>query len=85
MFDGTVDANRVKTENSEKIVRAFPNMNTNENRPKKVWVDKGTEFAEDFSSFCYSQGIQFYTTMSEIWAAFAEPTIRSIKNVSTVS
>ena len=30
------------------IVRAFLSMITKKNRPKKTWVDKGTEFAAEF-------------------------------------
>ena len=42
--------------------------------------DKGTEFAGAFKKFCTSEGIQVYSTMSETKAAFAERTIRSLKN-----
>ena len=45
------------------------------------WVDKGTEFAGAFKKFCGAEGIQVYSTMSETKAAFAERTIRSLKNV----
>ena len=54
-------------------------MITKRNRPKKVWVDKGTEFAGAFKSFCAADGIQVYSTMSETKATFAERTIRSLK------
>ena len=49
-------------------------------RPKK-WVDKGTEFAGEFKKLCKADGIQNYTRMSETKAAFAERTIRSLKNI----
>ena len=55
-------------------------MITKKNRPKKIWVDKGTEFAGTFRKFCAAEGIQVYSTMSETKAAFAERTIRSLKN-----
>ena len=42
------------------------------NRPKKIWVEKGTEFAEAFKRFCAAEGTQVYSTMSETKAAFAE-------------
>ena len=51
------------------------------NKPKKIWVDKGTEFAGAFKKFCAAEGIQVYPTMSETKAAFAERTIRSLKNI----
>ena len=44
-------------------------------------VDKGTEFAGAFKKFCAAEGIQVYSTMSETKAAFAERTIRSLKNI----
>ena len=48
---------------------------------KKIWVDKGTEFAGAFKKFCTAEGIQVYSTMSETKAAFAERTIRSLNNI----
>ena len=51
------------------------------NRTKKIWVDKGSEFAGAFKKFCAAEGIQVYSTMSETKAAFAERTIRSLKNI----
>ena len=50
------------------------------NRPKKIWVDKGTEFVGGFKKLCKTEGIQIYFTMSETKAAFAERSIRSLKN-----
>ena len=47
---------------------------------KKVWVDKGTEFAGVFNRFCAAEGIQIYSAMSETKAAFAQHAIRSLKN-----
>ena len=56
-------------------------MITKRNRPKKIWVDKGTEFAGAFRKFCAAERIQLYSTMGETKAAFAERTLRSLKNV----
>ena len=56
-------------------------MFTKRNRPKKIWVDNGTEFAGAFKKFCAAEGIQVYSTTSETKAAFAERTIRSLKNI----
>ena len=81
MFDGTVNAKGMKTKDSEETVKAFSSMVTKTNRPKKIWVDKGTEFAGAFKKFCAAEGIQVYSIMSEIKAAFAERTIRSLKNL----
>ena len=52
-------------------------MITQKNRPKKNWVDKGTELARAFKRFCAAEGTQVYSTMKETKAAFAERTIRS--------
>ena len=55
-------------------------MITKKNRPKKIWVDQGTEFAREFRKFCSAEGREIYSTMSETKAAFAERTIRSLKS-----
>ena len=56
-------------------------MITKKNRPKRIWVDKGTEIYEALKNFCAAVGIQVYSIMSETKAAFAERTIRSLKNI----
>ena len=56
-------------------------MITKKNRPKQIWVDKGTEFAGEFEKLCKAEGIQVYSTMSETKAALAECTIRSLKDI----
>ena len=81
LFDRTVHAKGVKTKDSKVTVRAFLTMITRKNRPKKIWVDKGTEFAGEFKKLCKAEGIQIYSTMSETRAAYAERTIRSLKNI----
>ena len=81
LFDRAVNAKGMKTKDSQETVKAFPSMITKRNRPKKIWVDKGTEFAGAFKKFCVAEGIQVYSTMSETKAAFAERTIRSLKNI----
>ena len=81
LFDRTVDAKRMKTKDSKETVHAFLTMITNKNRTKKVWVDMGTEFPGQFEKLYKAEGIQIYSTMSESKAAFAERTIRSLKNI----
>ena len=81
LFDRTVNAKGMKTKDSQETVKAFSSMITKMNRPKKIWVEKGTEFAGAFKKFCTAEGIQVYSTMSETRAAFAERTIRSLKNI----
>ena len=51
-------------------------MITKRNRTQKVWVAKKTELAGAFKKFCAAGGIQFYSTITETKAAFAERTIR---------
>ena len=81
LFDRTVDAKGMKTKDSKETVRAILTMITKKNRPEKNWVDKGTEFAGEFKKLCKAEGMQIYSTMSETKAAFAERTIRSLKNI----
>ena len=81
LFDRAVDAKGVKTKDSKETVRAFLTMIIKKNRPKRIWVDKGTEFAGDFKKLCKAEGIQIHSTMSETKAAFADRTMRSLKNI----
>ena len=81
LFDRTIDAKGLKTKDSKKTVRAFLSMITKRNRPKKSWVHKGTEFPGEFEKLCKAEGMQIYSTMSETKAAFAESTIRTLKNI----
>ena len=81
LFDRTVNAKGMKTKDSQETVKAFSSMITKRNRSKKIWVDKETEFAGAFKKFCTAEGIQVYSTMSHTKAAFAERTIRSLKNI----
>ena len=81
LFDRTVNAKGMKTKDSQETVKAFSSMITKKNRPKKIWVDKRTEFAGASKKFCAAEGIQVYSTMTETKAAFAERTIRLLKNI----
>ena len=81
LFDRTVNANGMKTKDTQETVKAFSSMITKWNRPKKIWVDKGTEFAGAFKKFCAAEGIQVYSIMSETKTALAERTTRSLKNI----
>ena len=77
LFDRTVDAKGRKTKDFKETVRAFLSTITKKNRPKINWVDKGTEFKK----LCKTEEIQVHSTMSETKAAFAERTMRSLKNI----
>ena len=59
---------------------AFKKMIRNR-RPKKVWLDAGTEFKGSFSTLCRKNEIEVYKTLSEKKSAFAERKIRSLKNL----
>ena len=63
-FDRTVNAKRMKTKDSQETVQAFSFIITKKNRPKKIWIDKGTEFAGAFKKFCAAERLQVYSTMS---------------------
>ena len=56
-------------------------MITKKNPPRKIWFDKGTEFAWEFKNVCSAEGIVIYSTMGETRLAFTERTMRSLKNV----
>ena len=71
----------MKTKDSKETVCAFLTMITKKNRPKKLWVDEATHFAGEFKKLCKAEGRQIYSTMNENRAAFAERTIRSLKNL----
>ena len=79
LFDRYVDEKGMKTKDSKETVRSFLTMITKKNRPKKFWVDKGTEIAGEFKKLCKAEGIQNYSTMSETTAAISERTMQSLK------
>ena len=81
LFDRTVDAKGMKTKDSKETIRAFLSMITKKNCLRKVCVDTGTEFVREFKKLCKFEGIQIYSTMVETKAAFAERTIRTLKNI----
>ena len=81
LFDRIVDAKGMKKKDSKETVKTFSKMITKKNRPKKIWADQGTEFAGEFKKLCSDEGIEIYSSMSETKAAFAERTIRSLKNI----
>ena len=85
LFDRTVYAKGMKTKDSQETVKAFSSMITKKDRPGKIWIDKGTEFALAFEKFSAAERIQIYSTMSETKVAFAERTTRSLKNFFTVT
>ena len=81
LFGITVNAKKMTTKDAKDTVRAFLTMITKKNRPEIIHVQKGTECAGEFEKFCKAEGIKTYLTRSEAKAAFAESTIRSLKNI----
>ena len=82
LFDSTVDAKRMKRKDSKEKVRVFLIEITGKKpRYKIVCVDKETELAGEFKKLCKAEAREFCPTMSETEAAFAERTIRSLKNI----
>ena len=59
LFDRTVKAKAMKTTDSQETVKAFSTKIIKRNRPKMIWVDKGTEFAGAFITFCTAEGYKF--------------------------
>ena len=59
LFDRTINAKGLKTKDSEETVKAFSSMSKKRNRPKKIWVGKGTEFAGAFKTFVLLRGYKF--------------------------
>ena len=70
----------MKSKNATTTAEVFKLMLTTK-QPKKVWVDKGTEFKGSFQAFCKQKGIKTYSTESEKKFAFAERNMRSLKNL----
>ena len=70
----------MKTKDSKETARAFLNMFTKNNWPKKVCVDERMESAGEFWKLSKAEGLKIYFALRESIAAFAEHTIPSLKN-----
>ena len=70
----------LKSKHATTTAEAFKLMITTK-QPKKVWVDKGTEFKVSFEALCRRKGINTYSSESEKKSAFAERNFRSLKNL----
>ena len=53
-------------------------------RPKKVWVDRGTEFGADFKKFLKQEQIEIYSTHSDLKAVFVERFNGTLRNLLKV-
>ena len=70
----------LKTKYAKETTEAFKKM-IKTKQPKKVWVDKGTEFKGEFEKLCTKREIIKHNTHSEKKSAFAERNIRSLKSI----
>ena len=79
LFDSTVDPEGMKKKDSKETVKMFSKMITKKSRPKKICVERGTDFAGEFKKKFNAEGIKLYSTVSELKAAIAESTMISLK------
>ena len=71
-----------KYSSTEMIKPKFLRLNSKtEPKPEKIWVDKGREFAGDFSQFCRENDIELFSTHGETKSAFAERNVRSLEAI----
>ena len=67
---------------TEMMKSKFLRLNSKtEPKPEKIWVDKGREFAGEFSQFCRKNDIELHSTHNETKSAFAERNIRSLRAI----
>ena len=65
----------MKTKESEKC-ESLSIHDYRKESTKKIWVEKGTDYAGAFQKIFAAEVKQLYSTMSETKSAFAERTIR---------
>ena len=70
----------LKTKYAKETTETFKKMMKTK-QPKKVWVDKGTEFKGEFEKLCTKREIIKYNTHSEKKSAFTERNIRLLKSI----
>ena len=81
VFSRIVRVQTMKTKFAKDILQAFKKMISRKNTPEKLWVDKGTEDGGTFIKFCKEKNLEFYSTMSETKAGFAERAIQLFKHI----
>ena len=80
LFDWTVDAKKNENKRFQGKILLIYHYDYKKQSTQKTWVDKGTEFGGEPKKLCKPEGFQIYSTMNKTKAAFAESTIRSLKN-----
>ena len=78
LFDRTVDAKWLRTNDSEEALEAFLAIGTKKRINWKNWVDKRTKFVWEFEKICKTEGKQTYSAISQ---TKAERTIQSLNNI----
>ena len=71
----------MKINYSKESVRAILTTIREQNRPKKISVEKETEYAGECKKLSKAEGRKSYPTMIETKTVFAEGTILSLKNL----
>ena len=81
----------LKTKQATSTLSAIRSIFTQQNdisvgsrRPKKVWVDRGTEFGADFKKFLKQEQIEIYSTHSDLKAVFVERFNGTLRNLLKV-
>ena len=67
LFDGTVDAMGMKTNDCEGTVRASLTMITERNPLMRIRVHNGTDFAGSFKRLCEAEGKKFTLLWTKPW------------------
>ena len=71
----------VKDKKGVIIVHAFQKiLDSSKRKPKKIWVDQGSEFYNVFKNFLKENDISMYSTYNEEKSVVAERFIRTLKN-----
>ena len=71
----------LKDKKGTSIVNAFQKIISKGRKPKKIWVDQGSEFYNNFfKEFLNINNIEMYLTYNEGKCVVAERCIRKLKN-----
>ena len=81
LFDRIVNAKGMKTKDSQETVKAFSSLITKGIDQKRIGLTRAPSLLVRLNSLRAAEGIQVYSTRNETRAAFAERTIRSLKNI----
>ena len=71
----------IKDKKDTSIVSAFKKIISEEIKPNKIWVDRGSEFySKSLTDFLKMNNIEMYSTFNEGKSVVAERFIRTLKN-----